>query len=173
MAKNKEYSVQVTDGAFYVTHATSEIIGSGKSFDLALLDFEEKTSQYEILQKQSGFSMHNPILTNTKTYNLGYTAKWFIAFVFVSIMSIPLSFSISNGISNGVSKVDLPKGSALWSSIGDAIIKASRSKSLEDQSRQDEIVDAIKIISSKISPYISAFAEPSNSPSTTSEDTKR
>ena len=72
-------------------------------------------------------------------------------------MSIPISYSISNGIKNGFNKIDLPKGSKIWEKIGDEIIKASESESVKNEGRQEKINESLDILKKRIQPYIDFF----------------
>ena len=82
-----------------------------------------------------------------------------IAFVFVALMSIPLSYSISLGIKNGLKGVDYPRGREIWTKIGDAIIDTAGSRSLNNQTRQAEITDAMRHILRQLKPYLDVFDE--------------
>ena len=91
--------------------------------------------------------------------NLSFTKKWIISFIFIAISSVPLSYSISNGIKNGFNNIDIPKGNLVWKMIGDEIIKISKSDTVQDTSREQEIKEALSIIKERIKPYKDFFAE--------------
>ena len=75
--------------------------------------------------------------------------KWGAVFVFLSLFSVSLSYAISTGLSYGMKGIDVPRGKALWSALGDSIIRLGRSDSLFDDPQKEQ-EDTSKNLFSKL-----------------------
>ena len=159
MVNNREITLKVIlkKGKVFICDEKTGLIDNGKDFDSAIGNLERKIRSQERLIKISGFKPKYLGGLNVNHKISSFTKKFVIAFFFVSLMSIPISYSISNGIKNGFNKIDLPKGSKIWEKIGDEIIKASESESVKNEGRQEKINESLDILKKRIQPYIDFF----------------
>ena len=152
------YEVRLRNGRVYVIDQPSGLIGEGASFDEALDELQGRREDVDALQRRAGVALPDGEFS-MKPRPSRYVGKWIVAFVFVALMSVPLSYSISLGIKNGVKGIDYPRGGDIWRGIGDAIIDAANSDTLKDQPRQEEVVSAMRHILGQIRPYFEVFSE--------------
>ena len=144
---------------FFFLDEETGIIAEGKNINNAYADLIKKKESYQKLKKISGINTDFIFKSIKNNKNLSFTKKWIISFIFIAISSVPLSYSISNGIKNGLNNIDIPKGNLVWKMIGDEIIKISKSDTVQDTSREQEIKEALSIIKERIKPYKDFFAE--------------
>ena len=123
------------------------------NFDTAVTKLKEKNEQLKKLGEKFGLKLINLSLQKNTLIK-----KWVLAFIFVTLISISFSYSIAVGIKNGVESINFPKGSKLWSQIGDEIIKAADSETINDFSREEEINNSLLKIKRKIRPYLNFFS---------------
>ena len=160
MAKDGTYEVCIKAGRVYVIDQQQSVIGTAGTFDEAFENLRERQEETKGLMEEAGVSPRFAgRADDPRGPWLSYVGKWAIAFVFIALMSIPLSYSISIGIKNGVKGIGLPRGGEIWESIGDAILGAAKSDSLNDQPRQEEITDAMRHILVQLRPYLDVFSE--------------
>ena len=157
--KNEELILKITQKGFFLLDEETGIIGEGNNSNDAYKDLKKKKTNYEKLKIRSEINTDFIFKERKKKYNLSFTKKWIISFIFIAVSSVPLSYSISNGIKNGFNGLDLPKGNIIWKMIGDEIIKISKSETVKDNSREKEIEEALKIIKKRIKPYKEFFAD--------------
>ncbi len=144
---------------FFFLDEETGIIAEGKNINNAYADLIKKKESYQKLKKISGINTDFIFKSIKNNKNLSFTKKWIISFIFIAISSVPLSYSISNGIKNGLNNIDIPKGNLVWKMIGDEIIKISKSDTVQDTSREQEIKEALSILKERIKPYKDFFAE--------------
>ena len=155
----EEFILKKKGNAFFFLDEETGIIGEGKNINNAYADLIKKKESYQKLKKISGINTDFIFKSIKNNKNLSFTKKWIISFIFIAISSVPLSYSISNGIKNGLNNIDIPKGNLVWKMIGDEIIKISKSDTVQDTSREQEIKEALSILKERIKPYKDFFAE--------------
>ncbi len=155
----EEYILKKKGNVFFFLDEETGIIAEGKNINNAYADLIKKKESYQKLKKISGINTDFIFKSIKNNKNLSFTKKWIISFIFIAISSVPLSYSISNGIKNGLNNIDIPKGNLVWKMIGDEIIKISKSDTVQDTSREQEIKEALSILKERIKPYKDFFAE--------------
>lgn len=156
----ENFELKIKNKKFFLIDQTTNLVVEGISFDSAYKKLKEKLKANYKIKKEIGF---NPSKLNDKlkikSKELSYFKKWLIAFFFISLISISISYSISNGIKNGLNGVDFPKGNKVWTIIGDNIIKSAQSESIKDKKREAEIIESLEIIKNKLQPYLNFFSQ--------------
>ena len=157
--RDEEFILKKRGNVFFFLDEETGIIGEGININNAYSDLIKKKESYQKLKKISGINTDFIFKCSKNNKNISFTKKWIISFIFIAISSVPLSYSISNGIKNGFNNIDIPKGNLVWKMIGDEIIKISKSDTVQDTSREQEIKEALSIIKERIKPYKDFFAE--------------
>lgn len=154
----ENYILKIKNKKFYLFNEFKSLVGIGNSYKLAREDLEKKILNAKKVNREIGFDF-NKINTNMEisSNKLSYFKKWCISLIFVTLMSIILSYSISNGIKNALNSLDFPRGNKIWNKIGDEIIKVGKSDTLNNNEREDEINDSLLKIKKRINPYIKIF----------------
>ena len=156
---SNSYRMKKTGDLFFVIDEKTALIGEGQNPDDAYRNLNDKMMAYEALKEKSGFGD-----LSFQSYGGGTLSatvkKWSVVFVFLSLFSVSLSYAISTGLSYGMKGIDVPRGQALWSALGDSIIRLGRSDSLfDDPQKEQEVIAALKRLHTKINPYIEAFSD--------------
>ena len=156
---NNSYRMKKIGDLFFVIDEKTALIGEGQNPDDAYRNLNDKMMAYEALKEKSGFGD-----LSFQSYGGGTLSatvkKWSVAFVFLSLFSVSLSYAISTGLSYGMKGIDVPRGQALWSALGDSIIRLGRSDSLfDDPQKEQEVIAALKRLHTKINLYIEAFSD--------------
>ena len=155
----ENYILKIKNKKYYLFNKFENLVGVGGSYELAYEDLNRKILNEKVIKKEIGVDI-SKLNSSFKMSNekFSYMKKWFIAFIFVSLMSISFSYSISNGIKNAINDLEFPKGNKIWTNIGDEIIKIGQSETMNSNLREEEINEALKKIKKRIYPYLDFFS---------------
>lgn len=157
----KRLKLRIKNNKMFLFDEETGLLAEANSYDDALQVLKKKTEDYKKLVNKSGLK---PMILNSEfevKESTSYLKKWIIAFFFISLISVPVSYSISIGIKNGVNSIQIPKGNKIWQDIGDSIIKSAQSDSIKDTTREEQIKNSLSIIKKRIQPYIDFFSSES------------
>ena len=95
----ENYILKIKNKKYYLFYKFENLVGVGGSYELAYEDLNRKILNEKEIKKEIGVNI-SKLNSSIKMSNekFSYMKKWFIAFIFVSLMSISFSYSISNGI---------------------------------------------------------------------------